>query len=366
MKSINYFPYAGRIVFKGGAMPQQLIFFITNRCNLRCKHCFYWESINKRYNELNLDEIKKISKSFRKLLSLYLTGGEPFLRDDIPDIVNTFYKNNKVRHIVIPTNGVLKSKILKSLERILRFCKDAHVLVYISLDGIGKHHDNIRGLKGCYNKAIDTFKSLKLLKNKYKNLNISFLITFSTLNQDYIIEDYYYMKKNLKPDNIYLNLVRGDPKEPILKNINFDIYTRLVNLISNDLIKKNLAGHDKSFFHELTTAINLETHAVIKEVVKQKKFQIPCYAGTLNAVLYPNGDVFPCEILNKKIGNIRDFGYDFKKLWFSNQAKLIREYIKKSKCFCTHECFINNNLLFNYRIFPKLLTKSLILKLKKK
>ena len=77
--------------------------------------------------------------------------------------------------------------------------------------------------------------------------------------------------------------------------------------------------------------------------------------------MYPEGDVFPCEILgdNHKIGNIRDYNLDFKKLWLSHKAKKEKEFIKNTKCFCTHECFNHANILFNAKLYPRLIKKAL-------
>ncbi len=76
---------ASRLLLKRG-LPVNLIFFVTSRCNLLCTHCFYWEELNKRKNELELDEIERVSRSLPNLLSVSLTGGEPYLRPDLPDI----------------------------------------------------------------------------------------------------------------------------------------------------------------------------------------------------------------------------------------------------------------------------------------
>ena len=59
-----------------------------------------------------------------------------------------------------------------------------------------------------------------------------------------------------------------------------------------------------------------------------------------------------------KIGNIRDFNYDFKKLWMAKKASEERSFIRDTKCFCTHECFNIVNIMFNPKFYPKLLFKS--------
>ena len=90
MNFLDKVSYASRIIRKSGP-PIQLTFFLTSRCNLRCEHCFYWKELDADHsNELKIDEIKKIAQSLPRLLVLSITGGEPFVRKDICDVVSTF------------------------------------------------------------------------------------------------------------------------------------------------------------------------------------------------------------------------------------------------------------------------------------
>ena len=92
--------------------PVQLTLFVTSRCNIRCKMCFYWEPVeNKSTQEITLEEVEKISKSMPDFFWLLLSGGEAFVREDLAEIVETFYKNNNIKHLTIPTNGTYKKKL---------------------------------------------------------------------------------------------------------------------------------------------------------------------------------------------------------------------------------------------------------------
>src|SRR5207247_2224206 len=93
------------------------------------------------------------------------------------------------------------------------------------------------------------------------------------------------------------------------------------------------------------------------------KYQTPCYAGNLGACLFANGDTYPCELLtDRKLGNVRDVDYDFKKIWFSPEADAARSFIRDSKCFCTYECFLTINILFNPRMLLSVFKEWTILK----
>ena len=96
------------------------------------------------------------------------------------------------------------------------------------------------------------------------------------------------------------------------------------------------------------------------KIYEEKRYVTACYAGNLSGVMYPEGDVYPCEILSEehKIGNIRDFNLDFKKLWLSHKARKEVKFIRNTKCYCTHECFNIVNILFNPKFYPKILKTS--------
>jgi MoaA/NifB/PqqE/SkfB family radical SAM enzyme len=340
-------------------MPELVTFFITNRCNCNCLHCFYWKNLNKPKKELSLTEIEKISRTMGNFAFLTLTGGEPFLREDIADIATIFHGNNNVSRLSIPTNGLLTEKITNSVKKILKRNKNLDLIVKISLDGIGNDHDQIRGVRGCFKKAIDTYNQLKKLKKYYLNLKLGILITLFSLNQDKISNLYKFIKSSLNPDFIGLILIRGKPKNKSFKDVKLTYYKKLYSRILNDFLLKS---RQKKLNYNYYIAYKLEVGNTLLKIVREKKYPMKCYAGTLSAVLDECGNVFPCELLNKNMGNLRNFGYDFKKLWLSKKAGNIREYIKKSKCFCTHECNLPINIFFNLKSLCKLLRNILCLK----
>ena len=105
IKPNQYYSHLYKVLLKYKQLPSYFIFYPTSRCNLKCSHCFYHDSLNKRFNELTLAEIDKITQTMDPILSLILTGGEPYLRHDLDQIVRIFYENTKVPIISIPSNG---------------------------------------------------------------------------------------------------------------------------------------------------------------------------------------------------------------------------------------------------------------------
>src|SRR5262245_60043776 len=80
--------------------PPFLILYINSICNLKCEHCLYWESLNRR-DDLSFDEIAKLSRDLGPVDTLNLSGGEPFLRREFADIVGLFVRNNRTRQVYV-------------------------------------------------------------------------------------------------------------------------------------------------------------------------------------------------------------------------------------------------------------------------
>ena len=343
-----------RLLFKENAMPLHLTFFVTGRCNARCKMCFYWKELNKEKDELKLDEIRKISSSMDSIGWLILTGGEPFLRKDLAKIAQIFCSQNSVKNISLPTNALLTDTIVNQAREILVSCPNTFLNLILSLDGIGKDHDEIRGVPGNFEKFQETYRRLQPLRKEFKNFGLSTVITHSACNQDKLGGIYKYLRENMEFDNINLNLVRGRPKDPATKEIDISCYERFNSQLNNDLAGGRLPFH-RYRLAKFILAKDMLQREMISRTFRETKMIYPCYAGRLNAVITEAGDAYPCELLDAKIGNLRDFDFDFRRLWFSNRAKQVRKGIKDSKCYCTHECFWATNLLFNPAAYPKIL-----------
>jgi len=151
MNFFNYLKYEKNLLVKR-TMPIYLIFFITERCLNDCRHCLLGNfNKTKKNKELSTEEIKKISGSLGDLLMFLPTGGEPFLREDLPEIVKIFYDNNHARNVGIPTSGFNPKKINNLTERILTACPKLDLGIEVSLDGFERTHNIIRNNKNVCN-----------------------------------------------------------------------------------------------------------------------------------------------------------------------------------------------------------------------
>ena len=162
MGASGYLKFAEKLFLKRGSSPLYLVLFVTDRCNARCKHCLLADGVHKpdKSSELTLEEIEVLSKKMDPLLFLLPTGGEPFLRDDLGEIIKLFYKNNRVQNVGIPTNGFFTEKIVRIIKDILETCPNLDLGVDVSIDGVREKHDEIRGVRGLFDNAVRTFNEL--------------------------------------------------------------------------------------------------------------------------------------------------------------------------------------------------------------
>lgn len=347
---------AGRIINKRGP-PANLIFFVTSTCNLLCTHCFYWEELNKKKNELSLDEIERISRSLPNLLSVSLTGGEPYLRPDLPDIAAAFERNSNVRNIQIPSNGLLVERTVSRLEELLSKVRRARVATGVSLDGPEDIHNRIRQNPKSFQRAVETLGAMKSLKARFPNLTVGIALTVSAANQDRLDEFFSFIEQDLQPDAVTLTLVRGNPIDPSLKTVDLDVHQKF----SRRAIQYRRAhAPTDSWQDRMVIAKEEETYRLIGEAAGASQRISPCYAGELIGILNEIGEVFVCETLNKSMGNVRNFACDFAKLWESAPAAEARAYQKQLGCQCTYECAMSVNTLFNPKRAARIFTNSWI------
>lgn len=327
-----------------------LIFFVTNKCNSRCKHCFFWKNLNRK-GELSLGEIGRIFRNTGKIRDMSLSGGEPILREDIADIVKVIYENSKINSISIPSNGLLVDRLIRVSEKILKECK-IKLLINLSIDGPEKIHDYIRGVRGNFKKSVLSARKLIKLREKYPNLYININSVVMNKNIDELPKFMEWIRKNLDADGHYFEVIRGDMKDKEFKVPDADKLEKFY--------KKALENEEFYFnkrYKKKRIRINLGKKAtrifylgIVKYLyslqlnnIRGKKWPFRCLAGKTSVVIYPEGDVAVCE-LKKPIGNLRDFNYDIKKIMESKKYKEMLNQIKKIKCSCTHDCFIYNTI----------------------
>jgi MoaA/NifB/PqqE/SkfB family radical SAM enzyme len=323
-------------------LPINLTISITYQCNSRCKTCNIY---NKRAEELSLEEYKKIFSSLKKTpYWITISGGEPFLRNDVTEICQLAIDLCRPAILNIPTNGILSDFIIESARTIAQRNHRIKIIINISLDDIGAHHDEIRGVKGNFDKALNTFNRLKQLN--HPNLAVGIHTVISKFNIEHF-SDIVDSFLALKPDS-YICEIAEKRKE--LDTTEADItptikdYAEAIQFLRNTIKGNRFYGISK-----LTQAFRIHYYDLSKETLMKKRQIIPCYAGFASAQIAPDGEVWMCCIKAASIGNLRDVDYSFKTLWLSRKAHEARAAIKKGQCYCPLANAMYTNMLLNVK-----------------
>jgi len=300
--------------------PKFLTFFVTNKCNAKCSHCFNWK--NPHENELSLEEIKKID--FNIFNSVSITGGEPTLRVDLAEICKHVAKNK----IYLNTNGLMPQRIREVIDKVGADL----VNVTVSLDGTRDLHNQIRGVN-CFDSAV---KTVKLCQNA--GVDVTILTTISSFNMTNISQFMIYLKTEglfTKRGDVVFNIARG-----LEHAFNIDSSISFYHNPQDDTTILPLAELQTVYFQikqHMTNQNKMIWEHSIKMLSKQKKL-VTCYAGNLDIVLHANGDIAACEY-TKPFTNLKNYNYNLTTLWNSKNANDTRN--KLNNCYCIHPCNLN-------------------------
>jgi len=326
-------------------LPLNYTVSVLYSCNSRCKTCNIY---NKKSDNLTLDEYQKIFKKIgHSPYWVTISGGEPFLRTDLVDICKIIYAYSKPKILNIPTNGILVEKITQDVEDIVEACPETQVIINLSIDAVGKDHDELRQVPDNYEKVIQVFNNLRKLK--YQNLNIGIHTVISKFNVKKFSEIASQLMA-LKPDS-YITEIAEERIE--LDTIAADItpsqldYSSAIDFLIHRIKNGKFKGMNK-----ITQAFRIEYYNMVKKVLRDKTQIIPCYSGISSVQISPDGEVWSCCIKAKSMGNLRDENYDFKKIWNNENFKKERKSIKNKECYCPLANASYTNMLMD---FPTLL-----------
>lgn len=337
--------------------PPYLILFVSTECWNHCKHCWYnerWMEKNLHCPPLTIDELSRIADSIPSLRFLSLTGGEAFLRDDIVEIVGLFAGKTRLHRYEIPTSGFEPERIASLSRSMLESNKHLPFRVDISIDGAEETHDSIRRNRGSHARALRTVRELLRLKKDFAWFDVGIITTLSSENQ-HEVERIGALVSEINPEGEWMvNITRGLPRTPGVDVVDMEQYRRAHFIIEERMNEGSGGGHSGHWSAKWLSAKNAVRREVILEILAGSSDTGCCAAGTLAGVIYSDGTVMPCEMLDRSIGNLRDYDYDLAALWNSHAADEIRDSIRLSKCSCTHECFLSVSLLANPRYWPRI------------
>lgn len=283
---------------------------VTYRCNAKCTMCNRYKVPSKPEKEISIETIKKLPEMY----FTNITGGEPFIRDDLKDIVRELLK--KSDRIVISTNGFFT-------DRIVELCKEfPQVGIRISIEGLEKTNNEIRGLDDGFNRGYTTLKKLVDMGMKdvgfgmtVQDRNAADLVPLYNISDELGMEfataslhnSFYFVESN--------NII----KDRLTVAQNFE-----------DLVNRLLDSNSpKKWFRAYFN------HGLINYIFSQKRL-LPCDMSFDTFFIDPYGDVMPCNGTKEKqvMGNLNRQSWE--ELWNSEQAEKVRSFVRN----CDRNCWM--------------------------
>lgn len=283
---------------------------VTYRCNAKCSMCNRYKAPSMPEEEISVETIKKLPQMY----FTNITGGEPFIRTDLKDIVRELYK--KSDRIVISTNGFFT-------DRIVELCKEfPNIGIRISIEGLEKTNNEIRGLEDGFNKGYTTLKKLR----EMGMTDVGFGMTVQDKNAPDLVPlyklsdemDMEFATASLHNSFYFVESTNIIHDRPMVAQHFEDLV--------NELLKSN---SPKKWFRAYFN------HGLINYIYSQKRL-LPCDMSFDTFFIDPYGDVMPCNGTKDKeaMGNLNTQTWD--ELWNSPQAEEVRKKVRA----CDRNCWM--------------------------
>ena len=342
-----------RLVSSLGRM-SYVIFFVTARCNARCKMCFYQGNMdaNAAKDELTVDEYARIARGLGRFNVLGISGGEPFLRDDLHKIVSVIYDHCSPLVLDLPTNGYCTDSVVRQVALIAEHCRRMTVDVQLSIDGPEAVHDDIRQVRGGFRRMMQTYHGLLALRKKFSNIRLKACVVYSAYNQAWMPELFDLIERDMaEVDRLVFSVAHGTPADKKSFDFDWDKYFKFCDRLRVSPLTRG--GRD---FHSiLTCALRMVKNDFLKNILRTKDMYRYCGAGRSVVAVSERGDVFPCEPLWQSIGNLRKNGYDIQAILKSEEMRRFQDEIRCKKCHCHWGLPMTNAILYSPRFYPKVI-----------
>jgi len=309
--------------FREPALPFKLTLVVTYRCQLRCNMCAIWE--RQPEGELGLEEIRTFLRKGR-FSWVNLTGGEIFLREDVDGIFRAVVEACPRLYLLdFPTHGFQTRRVVASVETLVR-SPIPRIFVTVSLDGPRDLHDRIRGIEGSFDRAVETFARLRAIRRPGFRTFLG--MTLQEANVDSVDATLAAVREQVpgvRPRDLHVNLGHVSahyygnegfrPAAPVSAGRALERVRKLRGLPLHPVewIERRYAALAQRYLHEGRTPL-------------------PCHALGSSVFVDSYGDVFPCSIWGRRLGNLRDHGLDLASLLRANGAAAVRADARRKRC----------------------------------
>jgi len=320
-------------------MPVNVTISTNFRCNFRCLSCNVYE---RKVKELDAEEWGKVFASLgRAPVWMTFSGGEPFLRGDLPDIIGSAVHHCRPAVVNIPTNGWFTDRVVAGVEKICTAHPEIQLVVNLSVDHhIPERHDVLRGAAGSYERLMATKAGLRALD--LPNLTIGVHTVVSNAN----VADFPAVAEGLSALGADSYIAEPAEERVELQTIGTGItpggsgFRRAAAAV---MVNEKEA---RGTVARMARALRGEYYGRVVRFLDGDVTAMPvCHAGFLSVHIVADGDVWSCCVLARSFGNLRDNDFDFKKVWFSDQAGEFRSWMRERRCACPLANAAYTNLL---------------------
>lgn len=285
---------------------------VTYRCNAKCYMCNTWQHPSNKNEEYSPALVDTLPDG---LSFINITGGEPFLRADIEEIVGKALA--KTKRLVISSNGYFTDRIIKLFEKF-----GNRVGIRISIEGLPAANDELRGIKNGFDHGLRTLTTLHGMGIK----DIGFGMTVSDRNADDMIELYRLANAMglefataTTHNSFYFHTTDNQYQDP-------EKVARTFESVAAELLKTN---KPKNWFRAY---FNMG----LARKARGQKRTLPCEVGTDMFFVDPEGNVLPCNGSDQPMimGNLHE--HDFAQIWSSSKAAEVRKQVAD----CNKQCWM--------------------------
>jgi MoaA/NifB/PqqE/SkfB family radical SAM enzyme len=312
-------------------------FAITYRCNSRCRTCRIWEIEDPGRGELTLDEIRWIFASnlefLRDIRYIQITGGETFMRPDLPEIISTIHGYLPECVFGAPTNGMEPERIERATEATIRALGGQGFGVSVSVDGLERTHDSIRGVDGSFERAVETLRRLSALRRVFPGLRLAVGMTLTPENHGELPEVFGLARRH----GARFSFRPVNHSEIYYRNRAEDLWIGGVpEALLQSVRGVGRATVERYGFRGSATALRYIQGAL--DYIRDPSYRrLPCSAGSDSFFLDPYGNVYPCIFMDERMGNAREAPLEA--IWRSPEASEARRKVKRGECpGCWVEC----------------------------
>lgn len=289
--------------------PKDATIAVTYHCNSRCKMCNIWQI----QNPLNLD-MKAIENLSPHLKYINISGGEPFLRPDLPELIEEIKKRNKEVKIIISSNGLASDLIKSQMEKIIKI--DPTIGVRISIDGLKEKHEEIRGVQGIYDQDMKTIENLRDLG--IKNLGISFTLMDSNVND--LLPVYKWAEEN----NLQFAMALVQNSDIYFKKDDNELtFIKKASVALNKIVEDELKSFNPKRWGRAYYDYGLKVYA------ESGKRLLKTGAALDSLFVDVDSKVYPSNLINEELGDLKEKSLD--NIWKSKKAQEIRHKILDNK-----------------------------------